>query len=412
MGSYSSLYINGFELITSKSMVSDIFMSIFSEEHKKINIVEIDGDEFKEVSYCMKSMEFSDRLNIMGFTYENARKDFQLIIEEDDDLDYFDDECDQSISDFIFEEFVEQIKIIIGYNLSEYSAIDTRFLERNVDKKYHSLIKYMLNDYSKFLYGFPLSDPRYLAQIITGISDDFIGEVEYDVSQLVDGGYYDIDFEFSNSSKLAIKDEYIKNQKIIVLTEGKTDVEVLQKSLEILYPHLTEYFSFLDFNIANLPGSTNEMVRIVKTFIASGIANRTVAIFDNDTAGEEAIIELGKLSIPRNIKLMKYPELDYTKNYPTIGPQGEVCMNINGLACSIELYFGKDVLIEDNKYIPIQWTGYNGKLKRYQGEILYKTSLKKRFFNMITSKSFCKEKFDFQGINKILKTIFNAFNEN
>ena len=50
------------------------------------------------------------------------------------------------------------------------------------------------------------------------------------------------------------------------------------------------------------------------------------------------------------------PDIELANNYPTIGPNGEEYMNINGRACSIELFLGKDVLSEDGKYIPVPLT--------------------------------------------------------
>jgi hypothetical protein len=55
-------------------------------------------------------------------------------------------------------------------------------------------------------------------------------------------------------------------------------------------------------------------------------------------------------------------------------------MNINGLACSIELYFGSDVLTNSSGALtPIQWKGYDDKLRRYHGEILCKQEIQERF---------------------------------
>ena len=55
-------------------------------------------------------------------------------------------------------------------------------------------------------------------------------------------------------------------------------------------------------------------------------------------------------------------------------------MNINGLAGSIELYFGHDVLLgADGNLTPVQWRGYDERLRDYQGEIMNKAELQSRF---------------------------------
>ena len=71
----------------------------------------------------------------------------------------------------------------------------------------------------------------------------------------------------------------------------------------------------------------------------------------------------------RNTIDMLLPDIEIAKNYFTIGPNGKEQMNINGKACSIELYLGKDVLTKDDEFIPIQWTSYKNKIGTYQGDI-------------------------------------------
>lgn len=165
------------------------------------------------------------------------------------------------------------------------------------------------------------------------------------------------------------------NQKIIVLTEGSTDTLILSRSLDALYPHLRDFYSFVDFTASNLAGGAGALVSTIKAFIGLGIQNRTVALFDNDTAARDALRALSSVTLPDNIKIVQLPALDFARDYPTVGPQGRTNMDINGLACSIELYLGSDVLADrEHGFVPIQWKGYNQTLGQYQGEILNKKS--------------------------------------
>jgi len=159
-------------------------------------------------------------------------------------------------------------------------------------------------------------------------------------------------------------------------------------------------------HIAKAPGSTGEMVKVVKSFVATKIINKVIAIFDNDTAGHEAIQELKEVDIPRNIKILTYPTIEFCRNYPTIGPTGLQHMDINGLAASIELYLGENILTENGSLIPIQWTGYNQKMKRYQGKIDEKDIVVKRFRNIVKN---APQDINWDNIGVILNEIFNAF---
>jgi len=85
-------------------------------------------------------------------------------------------------------------------------------------------------------------------------------------------------------------------------------------------------------------------------------------------------------------------------------------MNINQWAASIELYLGKDVLTKDGNLIPIQWTGYKEKLRRYHGEIIDKSYVQSKFKEKIKD---CEKhpehinNYDWEGILIIWEKIFN-----
>ena len=90
-------------------------------------------------------------------------------------------------------------------------------------------------------------------------------------------------------------------------------------------------------------------------------------------------------------------------------------MNVNGMAGSIELYLGQDVLIDrKGELSPVQWTGYDRKIRAYQGETIDKKKIQKAFFRKL---ALCEdhpekiERYDWDGIRAILKVMFTAFHE-
>ena len=202
-------------------------------------------------------------------------------------------------------------------------------------------------------------------------------------------------------------------EKTIILTEGSTDKEILEATLEALHPELSIYYSFLDFHTLNVPGGTSALVNTLKTFISAGVRNRVIAVFDNDTAANDALRALEKAYLPKNIKVIELPHLDIARDYPTIGPQGTVNLDINGLACSIELYFGRDVLTDKHGNLtPIQWTGYNQGLKQYQGEVINKASLQEKYMAIVKGcieNSEINPDHDWAPMKSIFREVFNAF---
>ena len=133
------------------------------------------------------------------------------------------------------------------------------------------------------------------------------------------------------------------NRNVIFVTEGTTDASAIEIALQCIYPHLAEYFTFFDFKAPRVRGGASSVVEIVKAFAAARIADRIVAFIDNDTAGEEAMRALANVSLPNNIRVLRYPPIEIASAYPTLGPTGLTSMNVNGLAGSIELYLGRDV---------------------------------------------------------------------
>lgn len=135
-------------------------------------------------------------------------------------------------------------------------------------------------------------------------------------------------------------------------------------------------------------------------------------MFDNDTAGEEAIRSLRQIKLPGNLCVLKLPALEMLRKYPTIGPSGPRNMNVNGLAASIELYLGDDVLREGGKLAPVQWSAYNPVIGKYQGGVLGKDKIHKRFKEKLACQKDCTnlaQDPNWSGLCAIMSSIFSAF---
>ena len=201
--------------------------------------------------------------------------------------------------------------------------------------------------------------------------------------------------------------------KIIVLTEGSTDREFLERTLKVLYPELSKYYSFLEFHSSNLQGGASSLVHLVKGFVGAGIFNKTIAILDNDTAAIDALRSLRNVSLPDTIRVITLPHLSLAENYPTIGPQGNLNVDINGLACSIEIYFGSDVLSDAQGVLtPIQWMGYNKALQKYNGEIINKREIQEKYRSLLDKVEKGQvgiNECDWSGMKEVFRSIFSAF---
>jgi len=203
----------------------------------------------------------------------------------------------------------------------------------------------------------------------------------------------------------------------IVLTEGKTDSEFLHGSFKLLYPHLVDLVRFFEYELRP-EGGASALVTTVKAFASAGVANRIIALFDNDTAATEPLQNLDISKLPPNIKVLKYPPVELGRRYPTLGPpSGESgpAVDVNELAGSIELYLGQNVLVQaDGTLTPVQWKSFNVRLKRYQGEVTNKAAIHERFRAKL---AFAKENGltedqDWTGLHLVLDAVLDLLRTN
>lgn len=205
---------------------------------------------------------------------------------------------------------------------------------------------------------------------------------------------------------------------IVVLTEGRTDAEFLSAALKILYPYLTDLIRFLDYD-QKAEGGAGALVRMVRAFGAAGIVNRIVAVFDNDTAAEDALRPLDFSKLPSQLQVLQYPTIEIASEYPTLGPpshtspDGSVSTaDVNGLAGSIEMYLGRDVLAaSDGELRPVQWKSYIASMRRYQGEVIDKAGIHDVFrakCKLALSQPETISSQDWKGLRLIIDAIRNA----
>lgn len=222
------------------------------------------------------------------------------------------------------------------------------------------------------------ADPRFFlgAVLLACAPDD---EITFDVTMLIHDGWIDNDFDPQRAAIDYFSRSLANGSPPVVITEGSTDAHILRSAIRIRYPHLQSYIKFFDF-ADGAEGSASAGVRTLKSFAAAGISNRVVLLLDNDTAARDALRGLRGATLPRHYSILHYPDIELAGSYPTLGPNGLSEMDVNGLAGSIELYLGTDVLAgSDGKLSPVQWRSYSEGMKAYQGEVMHKTDIQRRF---------------------------------
>jgi hypothetical protein len=400
MGTYTTLYLDGFGLVSSKSAVNPEVMTIFVESDRRGlwrradngEIIEgplDDDDVVREISYEVQVAAACERLDVMGFTLERCRREYEQIrleelegyreaAEEDrgssGSSDQFYAEEIQKYERLTFENYIAGFKEVFQQKLCRY--------ELNPDQRaaLDATTSYLLVEQHDewFYFGFFCRDVRSFVRMALSLATPEMILLQ-DVSALVSAEWADEEHAIRDEAVRSLVERYPENAPRIVLTEGSSDAEILRKSLSVLFPHLVGYYTFFDFHGSRAAGGASQLISVVKAFAAAGVANRVIAVLDNDTAAHDARRALREVRLPDNLVVIHYPLRDWLREYPTLGPSGNVLLDVNNRAASIELYLGHDVLLTGGQLCPIQWAGYSQAMHAYQGELLDKSGATERW---------------------------------
>jgi hypothetical protein len=415
MGSYGDLCIGGLRIASIKNHVHPELLSVFTDNMYSSRIAE--ASEFyvdTEPGATVTAHEFSapghivaDRLDILGFTrdkvyhaldrrFDQARDMHALLVQGSADQKYLaQTEAERAyLKDYKAQNWIADLRSAVTNPAEESFAPGTiKWLMFHVDQEDERLA---------------------LRAALLARPDDL---VRLDVTDLVAGGFInDCPVGICASGLNAMRAVAAAHAPIVVLTEGKTDIAVLEPALRLLYPHLGDLVRFMDYG-ERPAGGAGPLINTVRSFAAAGIVNRVVALFDNDTAATDALRSLDRARLPHNIRVRQYPPIDLARHYPVLGPPpadaGFAYTDVNGLAGSIEMYLGRDLLtLPDGTFRPVQWRAYVPGARQYQGEITDKQALHDAYREKVSraeaDPSHIAQQ-DWSGIHTILALILQAF---
>jgi len=413
MGSYTELIIDEYPVFSSKSYVSSDISYIFCESDKKIfkrsikdrnKIVwgNINSEDIEIAYEYQTTVEIAiERLEIIGYSLSKTKLDFikskNKLIEEYTEILECSDCCE-----FTNGMYANKIKFLQPLQFDDFIKAFIEIRTKKVpnyktDKDYNlsNISKYLIDD--GWFLNYPFSEfGFYYRAFLDSCNKDSL--VIQDITEVVNAGYYKPEDEIINNLMES-------KEKITILTEGTSDINIISKSMQLLYPHLFNYYNFKDFKISKASGSANQLTLEIKSLISINHKNKVIALFDNDGEGLTQINILKKINIPKNFIISTYPCTDLLKNYPTSNNKFE---NVNGIAGSIEMYLGKDILKEQEEFIPIQLTNQDIP----HGKIKSKDNLQKLYFKKIKrcekDNDIIKE-FDWSEMELLLNQVFESF---
>jgi hypothetical protein len=428
MGSYAECWLGSFYVGATKDELDPGLISLVRASDKRVVATKggdlpfamrrwmenvEDGAPFDAVFYQTSAGVVRDRLELDGYTLEAARNAFTLSLGA----------RVRELAEWVEGEygslFEAEHRLLASISVDDWIAT-LRLIKKDgvrhsfqnpVDTREGGLKNFMLsNDW----YGYQGPDSKVglrLAVEVCSDEDEFV----YDVTDLVLAGTFASSDELVEYATALSASEVARSSRTIVLTEGSSDSRIIKEALKLLYPHLADYYSFMDFEANRLQGGAGHLVGLVKAFAGSGIINRVIAVFDHDTAAAAALRGLQGLALPSNVKAMMLPPLDFLVRYPTLGPSGGAVLDVNGIAGSLELYLGVDVLRDQSgELAPVQWTGFDHAVRKYQGEVTFKQAVHRRFDERLArcvADRAVLAQTDWSGLHAILRQIFGAFRE-
>ena len=293
MGSFSYLTVADYPIFDAKNeyiheLVNLLFQpDDYLEETRPLSVKNrlYWGDAYtKQGNFIFKGFRQSvrvckQRLEIYGYSLKFARADFKTA-KKAADIEYH---YDFPLAKISFKTFMEEVNYILTNKVKNYEG-----------HRYNLREGLITDD----LYFFGQSIAANLYSILSLLNDFDI--VEYDLSDIIDGGYIDNN----------VKDQ-ISFEKIIILTEGKTDVEFICSSIKSLYPHLLPYYHFINFDDYKVESNASALVKLVISFAAANIKHPIIVLFDNDTTGIMEMNTLLSKKLPQNIKVLKLQILNW-----------------------------------------------------------------------------------------------------
>lgn len=382
MGSYCSLRFDDWDVCSAKSEVPDEFCALFQETDRVsfTSKAPAEGGECEEhvrtIAYQASREVILNRLTLLGCAevvanerfaawLETERKEYQSYVSEGEDWAV---ETTAALQLLTLEAWRERIPQLLAhqYELAEpQNEIDRRMRDSGDGWLW-------FDGYGSLICIRTLLDACPEVKTVT-----------LDISDLVDGGWIDENKAVCASRREIGRSEFKPLEPTVVLAEGSSDIRILERSLTALFPERQDYFSFFNHAELSVDGGAPYLVKFLKAFAAARTPFRIVAIFDNDAIGLQAFRQSEALKLPDNMIVLRLPDIEIARKYPTIGPQGRHIMDVNGQAASIELYLGRVALSTGGNLRPVRWGGYVAPVQAYQGEIEGKDGVESVFLQQL-----------------------------
>lgn len=206
-------------------------------------------------------------------------------------------------------------------------------------------------------------------------------------------GYHPM-LKAGNCSREDVFDALAPAERFLLVTEGSSDSGVTKKALELRRPGVLDFFRFIDMEKGYPFTGTGNLHRFCQGLVSMGVLNQVVVIYDNDAEGCAKWEATNSLDLPRNMRVLKLPDLDSFTDFVTVGAQGESREDINGRGVAIECFLN---LSKAKRAPKVAWKGPLSSSGRYQGALEDKETHLRAFHKWASTRQY-----DFSKLDRLL----------
>jgi hypothetical protein len=366
MGSYITLAAEGLELDWGKDELFQNHSRLFARgDIKEVPYHYADGDVDTKKAFCRRLGDTKRRLELLGYSLPAIRGWFVL-----NKAQVESDFPDLGTDPWTVATMIQSLELaeIKPSSRGKYASVsqcvrDSISRDRQINGvgSHAGTVSADDSDFFDHLH------PYVILRLLIENPGNLDAELCWRYSDVVEGGY---------ASEIDLYEDIGQEEKFLVVTEGSSDLFIIERALQILRPDIVDFFSFVD-TTENYPFTgTSNLYRFSQGLVSIGILNKVLIVYDNDTAGCDAYDRTRKLNLPANMGVTKLPERSEFMNFLTLGPSGQNREDINGRAVGIEHFL-------DLKYGAIaepavRWTAFDDKVQAYQGSLVGKEEYVRR----------------------------------
>ena len=305
-----------------------------------------------------------ERINLLGYTMNHARRDFEYVSR----LNNFD------TGKFSFEQLAEALATV------DIKSISADYGEGESFGKFFRRYLFDRIGLEKIV-----DDPEYVRfDAGEGMENLSAYTILRLVAQNPLARRLPVNWQFADveDEGWARRDVFIRpvdqENRFLIVAEGSSDATIIRHALNLLKPHVADFFDFVDMNEGYPFTGTGNLYNFTKGLISISVQNNVVILYDNDAEGVFSFNRTIKLNVPNNMRILKLPDLPVFRDFETIGPSGAHRADINGRAAAIECY------LDAGPGAAVQWKNHHKELGVYHGELVAKGDVMREFLAQST----------------------------